>query len=114
MTPKLPPLSAEAFVAPMVEFNKLALAYTEKLVELNLAAARKQADVALASWRDALAVKDPEGIKAYLEHQGEVARELVKDYVAEAKMLSELNQETAADMRKLVETNVAKATQRNG
>ena len=43
-----------------------------------------------------------------------VARELVKDYVAEAKMLSELNQETAADMRKLVETNVAKATQRNG
>lgn len=104
--------SFDEFVAPAIELNKIALGYTEKLVELNLAVLRKQADVALASWREALAVKDPEQAKAYLAHQGEIARNVVDGYVADAKAVAELNQEVAEDMRKVVEASVAKVTKK--
>ncbi len=112
MTMKLPLVPFDALVAPMIEFNKIALGYSEKLIELNLAAARKNADVALAGWRDALAIKDPEGAREYLFRQSEVARGLVQEYVAEAKSINDLTQETATGMRKVVESNVAKVTQR--
>lgn len=102
----------EAFVAPMIELNKIALGYTEKLTERNLASLRKQADVALTSWREALAVNDPEAAKTYLAHQGEVARDVVKEYVAEAKAITELNQAIAEDVRKVVEASLAKVTKR--
>lgn len=104
--------SAEELVAPMIELNKIALGYTEKLVELNLALLRKQADVVLASWRDALAIKSVEQVQEYLTHQGQIARNVVEDYVAEAKAVTELNQTVANDMRKLVEENVAKTVKK--
>ena len=102
--------SFEEVVAPVVALNKIALSYTEKLVELNLTLLRKQADVALTGWREVLAVKDADQAKAYLTHQGEVARDVVEGYVADAKAVTELNQEVANDMRKVVETSITNAT----
>jgi phasin family protein len=100
--------SFEALAAPMIAFNRIALGYTEKLVELNLSILRKQTDVALAGWREALAVKGPEQAKQYLAHQGEVVRDVVNSYVADAKVVAQLNQEVASDMRKVVEESFAK------
>ena len=77
---KLTVASFEDVVAPVVEINKIALGYTEKLVELNLAVMRKQADVALAGWRAALSVKDAAGAKEYLTAQVEAARGMVEGY----------------------------------
>ena len=102
--------SLEDAVAPVVEINKIALSYTEKLIELNLAVMRKQADVAMAGWRAALSVKDPAEAKDYLTAQGEAARTLVEDYVAEAKVVSEMNQEVAEDVRKVVTESIEKAS----
>ena len=48
MIAKLPVASFDEFVAPVIELNKIALGYTEKLVELNFTVLRKQADAALA------------------------------------------------------------------
>jgi phasin family protein len=98
----------EELTAPVVALNQIALGYTEKLVEMNLSVLRKQADVALAGWREALSVKDAAQAKEYLSHQGEVARNVVNDYVADAKAVTQLNQEVAEDVRKVVEDSIAK------
>ncbi len=107
---KLTVASFEDVVAPVVEINKIALSYTEKLVELNLAVLRQQADAALAGWRAALSVKDAAGAKDYLTVQSEAARGLVEGYVADAKAVSQMNQEVAEDVRKVVTESIEKAS----
>ncbi len=107
---KLTVASFEDVIAPVVEINKIALSYTEKLVELNLAVMRKQTDAALASWRAALSVKDAAEAKDYLTAQGEAARGLAEGYVADAKAVSQMNQEVAADARKVVTESVEKVS----
>lgn len=108
MFPK-PLASVEDLTAPVVELNKIALGYTEKLVEMNLTGLRKQADVALAGWREALAVKDPAHVGEYLSRQGAVARTVIDGYVEDAKTLVKLNQEVANDVRKVVEVSLSKS-----
>ena len=107
---KLTVASFEDVVAPIVEINKIALSYTEKLVELNLAVLRHQADAALAGWRAALSVKDAAGATEYLTAQGEAARGLMEDYVADAKAVSQMNQEAAEDVHKVVTESIEKVS----
>ncbi len=107
---KLTVATFEDVLAPVVEINKIALNYTEKLVELNLAVLRKQTDVALAGWRAALSVKDAAEAKDYLAAQGEVASGLVEEYVADVKAVSQMNQEVAEDVRKVVTESIEKAS----
>ncbi len=100
----------EESTAPMVALNKIAFSYTEKLVEMNISILRKQADLAMAGWREALAVKDADTVKEYLTHQGEVARNVAEGYVTDAKAVAEMNQDAANDMRKVVEESISKAS----
>ena len=102
--------SFEDVVAPVVEINKIALAYTGKLVELNMAVMRKQADVALTGWRGALSIKDAAEAKDYLTAQGEVARYVVEGLVADTKAVSKMSQEVAEDVRKVVTESIEKAS----
>ena len=102
--------SFDEFVAPMVAFNKIALSYTERLIDLNLSMLRKQADMTLAGWSEILAVKNADEAKNYLTHQSEVARKVVEEYVADAKTVTELNQEVADNVRKVVEESITKAS----
>jgi phasin family protein len=99
----------QELAAPVVKLNEIALSYTEKLVEMNLAVLRKQADVVLAGWSAALSVKDPTEAKDYLAAQSEAARELVEGYVADAKAVSAISQEAANDVRKVVTEGLKKA-----
>ena len=99
----------DKFSSVAVELNKIALGYTESLVELNLALMRKQSDLFLASWRDALAVKDMDGAKEYLNSQSEAARGVVEDYVADAKAVGELNKGVAEEVRKVVKKGISSA-----
>jgi phasin family protein len=107
---KLNVAAFEDVVAPVVAINKIFLGYTEKLVELNLATMRKQADAVLAGWQGALAVKDANGAKDYLTAQSEAARVLVEGYAADAKVVSQINQEVANDVRKVVTEGMEKAS----
>lgn len=102
--------SFEELAAPVVALNKIAFSYTEKLVDMNLAVMRKQADTMLAGWREAIAVKDADEAKAYLTNQGEVARTVVEGYVADAKTVAQLNQDVAEEVRKVVEESIGKVT----
>jgi len=109
---KLDFASFEQTVAPAVEINEIALSYTEKLVEMNLSVMRKQADVVMATWRAALSVKDVTEAKNYLTAQGEVARELVEGYVADAEAVSAISQEAANDVRKVVTEGIEKVVKK--
>jgi phasin family protein len=102
----------EEFFAPAVKINEIAISYTEKLVEMNLAAARKQADVAIATWRAALSVKDATEAQNYVTTQTEVARELVEGYVADAKAVSTISQEAANDVSKVVAEGIDKVAKK--
>jgi len=103
-------VSLEDVFTPVVEINKIALSYTEKLIELNLAVLSKQADVALASWRAALSIKDVSEANEYLTVQGEAARGVVEDLVADAKAVSQMNQEVADDVRNVVTKSIEKVS----
>jgi hypothetical protein len=100
--------SFEDLVAPAIAINKIALGYAEKLVDMNITIMRKQADVALAGWREAIAVKNADEAKDYLTSQGEAARAVVEGYVADAKTVSKLNQDVAEEVRKVVEDSISK------
>ncbi len=102
--------SFEDVAAPVVEINKIALSYTEKLVELNLTVIRKQADVALAGWRGVLSIKDAAEAQDYLTAQGEAARGVVEGLVADSKAVSKMSQEVAEDVSKVVTESIEKAS----
>ena len=104
--------SFEEFFAPTVRINEIALSYTEKLVEMNLTMMRKQAGMAIATWRAALTVKDAAEVQNFLTAQGAVARELVEGYVADAKAVSAISQEAANDVRKIVSEGIDKAARK--
>jgi len=104
--------SFEDVFTPIIEINKIALSYTEKLIELNMAVLSKQADVALAGWRAALSIKDFSEAKDYLTVQGEAARGVVEGLVADAKSVSGMNQEVADDVRKVVTKSIDKVSKR--
>ncbi len=99
----------EKLFAPVKEMNEIALLYTTKLAELNMAAMRKQTEAVFAGWRDVLAVKDAEGLESFIKHQSEVARSLIEGYVADANTLAQLGKETSENIRKMMEENIAAA-----
>ncbi|MDH3637559.1 MAG: TIGR01841 family phasin [Gammaproteobacteria bacterium] len=105
-------MNTEKMLAPVVALNKIALAKTEKLVDLQIAAVRKYAEVALASWKDALTAKDPAELQKYVVGQGEVAKDVVENILKDAKTVAELGQETAQEVQKLMSENLAKATKK--
>jgi len=109
---KLDFASFEEIFAPAVKINEIALSYTEKLVEMNLAVMRKQVDVAIATWRAALSVKDATEATKYMTAQSEVARELVEGYVADAKAVSAISEEAANDVRKVVTEGIEKVAKK--
>ncbi len=107
---KLTVASFEDVVAPVVELNKVALGYNEKLAELNMTLLRKQADAALSGWRAALSVKDADEAKEYLTAQSGTVSGLLKGYVDDVQAVSQMNQDVAEDVRKVVTESVEKVS----
>ncbi len=105
-------INADKLLAPVVALNKIALAKTEKLVNLQIAAVEKYSGVALASWKQALAANDPAAFQKYVAKQSEVAKGLVEDMLADAKTVAELGQEAAKEVQKVLSENLTKATKK--
>ena len=64
---------------PVRALNKLTLDNTAKLVELNLAVAKRFADATLANVREAVELKDPAAVQAYLAKQPEAMKALADE-----------------------------------
>ncbi len=103
---------AADFLAPVKALNELALANTERLVEMQVQSFREYADVALDNWKAALAVKDMDGAQKYFAKQNEVAQEVAKKLASDAKVVVELGQEYISEVQKVVTSNFEKAAKK--
>jgi phasin family protein len=104
--------SFEETFAPIVDINKIAISYAEKLVEMNLAVLNKQAEVALASWKSLLSLKDPAEIQGYVAARSDAASELIEGYAADANTVTQLNKEVAEDVRRVLTEGIEKAAKK--
>ncbi|MCB1774246.1 MAG: phasin family protein [Gammaproteobacteria bacterium] len=99
--------SAE-FLAPVQSLNTLAIATMEKAVDLQLALARKYADVVLESAKAANAVKDVDGAKSFADAQAEVVRKTVEDVVTDSKAFVELGTEYSNEVQAILKASAEK------
>jgi len=105
-------INADKLLAPVVALNKIALANTEKLVNLQIAAVRKYSDIALASWKQALTAENPAAFQKYVAGQSEVAKGVVENILKDAKTVADLGQEAAQEVQKLMSENLTEATKK--
>ncbi len=102
----------EDLLSVVKTLNGLAVANVERLIDLQIDGLRKYSDVALASWKDALAVKDIESGQAYFAKQGQVAQDVVKNLAEDAKVVAEIGNEYANEVQKVVADSVATVTKK--
>ena len=94
---------------PVRALNKLALDNTAKLVEMNLAVAKRFADTALAGAREVMELKDPAAVQAYMAKQPEALKAFADDARADAEAAVKLGMAYFEEAGKVVAANVKKA-----
>ncbi|MGB0722281.1 MAG: phasin family protein [Gammaproteobacteria bacterium] len=98
----------EELFAPAKALSELTLASTEKLVEINLTAAKANAEVVLGAWKAALDVKDMDSAKAYFEAQRSVAEASVKRAQSDAQAIAEVSKGYVADVQQISKDSMEK------
>jgi phasin family protein len=104
---KTTPIRYEEAIAAAGSISKLSLEHFEKLVDLQFKAGRSFADLALANTREALEVKDLDGVKAYFEKQPELARNVFESIAKDSGAAIELGRGYAENMQSLLKKSAA-------
>ncbi|ERS90588.1 MULTISPECIES: phasin family protein [Halomonas] len=97
------------FFAPARAYANLAVDYTEKLANAQLDATKAYTDTGLAQLRTLMNVKDAEGLRAYMEGQQKVAKDLAERLKGDAEKVVSLQQDFVQQSQKLTEDNVKQA-----
>lgn len=97
------------FFGPVRAYASLTVDYAEKLAHAQLDATKAYADTGLAQLRTLLSVKDAEGLRAYLEGQQKVAKDLAERLKGDAEKVVSLQQDFVQQSQKLTEENVKQA-----
>ncbi len=96
-------------MAPMKEFNQLAVAKAEKLAHLQLASLQDYSDMSIAQLRAALEVSDTESLQAYVAKQSEFIKHLGEKLAADARAVAELSKEFGEEAQQLGKKSVSNA-----
>ena len=99
-------------MGPARDAAKLGVDHLEQLFSLQLEAAKTYADLALKEARAALEVDNPEALKAYVEHQRELANTVSQRVKSDAEKVVALNQGFAEKVQKMGQDAVAKSTKK--
>ena len=99
------------FMAPTRDYAKLAMDYAEKLIDAQMEAARTYSEIGMQQARAALEVKDTKALQQYAEKQQKVAKDLTERVKTDAEKVVAMNQDFVNEARKLVESNVKKASE---
>jgi phasin family protein len=94
------------FFAPARAYAALSVDTTEKLVQAQLDASKAYTDTALEQARSLLNVKDAEGLRAHMEGQQKVVKDLSERLKGDAEKVVSLQQDFAQQSQKLTEDNV--------
>ncbi|MDH3452090.1 MAG: hypothetical protein OEN20_06685 [Gammaproteobacteria bacterium] len=103
---------ADELWVPARALGGLVLANTEHLTRVHIEGVRRCADAMLASWREALPVRDAQGLGAYLLRQAESVNALARELGEATRLMLELSHYYADEMRKVVNHSLAGVTRR--
>jgi phasin family protein len=101
---------AEKFYAPVRELNKLAIANTEKLLDMQIASMKNYSALGLTQWKAALEVRDVATLQDFLARQGEVFQQVSDKMVSDFKAVSEMGEVYSNEAQKLAKVTVSKAS----
>jgi len=96
----------EALFSGFRSFAELTVSHFEKLANAQYEAARSFSDVTLKQSRAALEIRDQAGLKAYVESQQQVAKQVGEQFQGDVQKITALNKDFADSAKKLVESNV--------
>ena len=95
----------EKVFEPVRALHMLALENTAKLVEMNLAFARRYADTALANAREMIELKDPAAVQAFLAKQPEAMKTFADETRADAEAALKMGMSYFEEAGKVVSSN---------
>lgn len=101
---------AERVMGPMREINAAAVDKTEKLVKLQVSAFENYSKLALDHWREALQVKDVDGMKDFLAKHRAYVETLTDKAAKDASAVMELGNDYVAEVQTIFKTSTARAT----
>ncbi|MFV8836537.1 phasin family protein [Aquisalimonas sp. APHAB1-3] len=102
------------FAAPARTYASMMLDHVEQLANLQFEATKAFAETGVKQARAALEVKDPSDVRAYIESQQNVAKELGERMKGDAEKVVSLNQAFAENAQKVTQEsaqNVSQAAQ---
>lgn len=99
--------TAERIMAPVREMNAAAVDNTEKLVELQVSAFENYSKLALEHWREALAVKDVDGMKDFLAKHRAYVETVTGKAAKDASTMMELGNDYVAEVQKILKAGTA-------
>lgn len=97
------------FMAPARAYAALTLDYAEKMLNAQVNASQAYAETGIAQLRQLTNVKDPEGLRNYMEGQQQVVKQLAEKTKGDADKVVALNQDYFQKSRKLTEESVKQA-----
>ena len=95
---------------PARNYASLVLDHFEQLANLQLEAAKAYADTGVQQARAALEVKDSSDVRAYMENQQKVAKEMSERIKDDMERLVSLNQAFAQNAQNVTEESTKKAS----
>jgi Phasin protein. len=100
-------IQIEKLIAPAQELALLNVASFEKLVDLQIEGLTESAKAGVESLKQAVAVKDIEGVKSYVAGQVEATKAVVENISELAKKVAGIAQSYQAGVKKIVEGSLA-------
>lgn len=99
-------VNIEKLFEPARRYNALVVDNAEKLLSMQLDAARSYADLGIKQLRDVMEINDAKSLQDYIGNQTEVAKTVAERAQQDAKTLAELGQTFASDVQSLLQENV--------
>lgn len=96
----------EKFVAPVQALNALAVDNIEKLVDLQVKRFEETAKLGIQQWKEATAIKDLDGFKAYWTKSAELAKTLAEQAVEDARTVVELGNSYSNEAQRIYKDSV--------
>lgn len=96
---------------PARKLNALLLDHTERLIHLNLDAARAYTALASEQMRSALEIRDPEALQSYLNNQSKVAQTVGNRISEDTSAIAEMGKEMGEQVQQIAQENAATLTE---
>ncbi|MBE0404804.1 hypothetical protein CZ787_06715 [Halomonas citrativorans] len=97
------------FMAPARAYAALTIDYAEKMLNAQVEANQAYAETGINQLRQLTSVKDPQGLRNYMEGQQQVVKQLAERVKGDADKVVSLQQDYFKKSQKLTEENVKQA-----